>query len=157
MKNHEPKAINASSTFVTHSCHELGNQALKILETFGVATKIVNGGDPAVTSDCVVFIKLVAGKSRGSFLRIHPTNPVTKDDLERQEFLKTKMPWTLRGRVIFINPLYAKCNGRFAGEPLQGFIMALSQLTRRKDESAMNQRKPWRQTRTERVRSGYFA
>lgn len=161
MKKIEQIHIDPTSTFVTHSCHELGLQALEILSTYTEKTRIISGGDPAIAADEVVFIKLTVGKSKGTFLRIHPTTPVEKDDLARQKFLEINMPWALKGRVIFINPLYAKCKGRFGGRPLLGFTMTMSQLAGYKNLAAREQRhirwKTWRQVRSGRVREGMRA
>ncbi len=161
MKKVERIYVDPSSTFVTHECHELGIQALEILKQYGTKTRIINGGDPVITADDVVFIKLTAGECKSSFFRIHPTTPVYADDLVRQRFLEIYMPWALKGRVIFINPLYAKCGGHFGGPPLRGFTMALSQLAGYKDLAAREQRKErwrtWRQVRSGRVREGMRA
>lgn len=161
MKKVERVHIDPSSLFVAHACHELGNQALEILKQYGARIKVIDGGDPAITADSVVFIKLTVGEFKGSFLRIHPTAPVLRDDIERQRFLEINMPWALAGRVIFINPIYAKHGGRFGGKPLAGFTMALSQLAGHKDFAAKERRrerwKTWVEMRTGRVREGMRA
>ncbi len=161
MKKIEQIHIDSTSTFVTHSCHQLGIQALEILRQYTDKTRVISGGDPSIAADEVVFIKLIVGESKGTFLRIHPTSPTEKGDLERQKFLETNMPWALKGRVVFINPLHAKCKGRFGDRPLLGFTMALSQLAGYKDLAARERRKErwktWVQARKGRVREGMRA
>lgn len=158
MKESEQIHLDPTSTFVTHSCHELGTQALEILRQYTDKTRVISSGDPVIVAGEVVFIKLTVGECRSTFLRIHPAVPVETGDVERQRFLETNFPWALRGRVVFINPLHAKCKGRFGGGPFLGFTMALSQLAGYKNLTARERRKErwrtWVQTRTGRVREG---
>lgn len=133
--------ITLSQTFYAHECNPLGRQVLLILDRFAANTKIIHGGDPAVSPDAVVFITLPTSTRRSRFLRIHPTNPVYQEDIERQVFLEDHMPWTLAGRVVFINPQFATHGGLFGGKPLKGFTSALANLVGYTDPEIQARRK----------------